>query len=305
MTIQDFHEFHEITITDKSRFQKALNQTILSRRLITYTFTNFFMWRNWDNFRWRELEGALCLIANYPGGPAMLPLLLLDSVSFFRAAEKMMEIFHANDLQLWITELDEELVARFQHQWPDRFIAGEYAPGGNYIYYQHDLATLEGKKYDAKRNHLHYFQRTNPNWRLTPITPELAVQCRHLFRQWNDLLHPDDPELALEAVGIEYALDHLDELGVASAALLSNGNPVAFTFGEPLNQDTFCVHVEKADSRIRGSYQAINHLFVKEFCNGYTYINRAEDMGNPGQKRAKESYHPCRFEKKYHLREKL
>ena len=141
MAVQSFNDFHDITIMDKAYFQQALKQTILSKRLITYTFTNFFMWRNWDNFRWSKIGDALCLIANYPGGPAMLPPIAPNLESFLYAAEQMMNLFHSYDLQLWITELDEDIVALFQQHWPERFIVGEYAPGGNYIYYQDDLAT--------------------------------------------------------------------------------------------------------------------------------------------------------------------
>lgn len=299
-----FPGFCQVRLIDKPIFTEHLHKMLFPPRLITYTFTNFYIWNHWDHFYWRLQNDALCLIADYPIGTALLPPIAPDQESFIRAMEYMMERFRSWGRPLWFTELDSRICEMIQQTWPDRFLKEEYRPGGNYVYYQQDLASLKGKKYNGKRNHLNHFQKNNPDWQLSPITTELATRCRQQFHKWNDLLHPDDPELALEAVGVEQALEHLEELGLSSAALLLHGEPIAFTFGEALNADTFCIHVEKADSRIRGAYQAINQLFAEKYCQGYTYINRAEDMGDPGQQKAKESYHPCHLERKYVLREK-
>jgi len=301
---RSFPGFCKIHLEDRAVFTEYLKRMLFPPQLITYTFGNFYLWRHWDQFCWQIREDALCILAQSPFGLSALPPLASGIESFIQAVDYLTEEFHRQQQPILFTELDSRLCALIQKTWPGRFLAEEYRPGSNYIYRQEDLAGLKGKKYDGKRNHLNSFFRNTPDWQLCPLNKELAEPCKTLFRSWNALLHPDEPELQLEALGIEQALEHLPELQLSGAVLLSRGKPIAFTFGEELNANTFCIHVEKADSRIRGAYQAINKLFAAEYCQTYTYINRAEDMGNPGQRKAKESYHPCCLERKYILRER-
>lgn len=302
MGSRDFQDFRPVRLTDRALFQRYLERSCRPRRLITFTFTNFFLWQHWDNFRWAIREEALCILAESPFGQALLPPIAAEEGCFLRATAGLLEQLQVSGRAPLLIELDAETAQILQNTWPDRFLREEYRPGANYVYQQEDLAKLAGKKYHSKRNHLHQFQREYPKHQLVPIRGELARRCGERFREWDENLHPGDPELALEAVGIEKALLHLEELGLKSAALLLEGEPVAFSFGEALSLETFCIHVEKANSRIPGAYQAINQGFVQAHCQAYRYINRAEDMGRPGLRWAKESYHPCYLERKYILR---
>ena len=93
--------------------------------------------------------------------------------------------------------------------------------------------------------------------------------------------------------------ENFEALGFLGLMLYKNGTLVAYSYGEPINRDTFCVHVEKADSEVRGAYQMINREFAREYCTDYKLINREDDAGDEGLRRAKLSYYPTQAGRKF------
>lgn len=100
---------------------------------------------------------------------------------------------------------------------------------------------------------------------------------------------------------VQKGLDNFEELGYCGLILYKNGEICAYSYGEPINADTFCVHVEKADAEVRGAYQMINREFVRTFCEEYLYINREDDAGDEGLRRAKLSYYPTDLGRKFRI----
>lgn len=88
------------------------------------------------------------------------------------------------------------------------------------------------------------------------------------------------------------ALSHMEELGLTGGVLHVNGRIAAFTFGAPINDETFDTCVEKADTDIEGSYTMINYEFANHIPEQYIYVNREEDLGLEGLRKAKLSYQP-------------
>jgi hypothetical protein len=95
-----------------------------------------------------------------------------------------------------------------------------------------------------------------------------------------------------ERQAIVFALEHFEELGLSGGILYANDKIVAFTFGMPINKETFGVHVEKADTTVEGAYAMINFEFANHIPETFTYINREEDLGIEGLRKAKLSYQP-------------
>ncbi|MBR4891375.1 MAG: DUF2156 domain-containing protein, partial [Clostridia bacterium] len=117
---------------------------------------------------------------------------------------------------------------------------------------------------------------------------------------WEKLNREKNPEeIGEENLAIKIALNNYFDLGFEGGILTIQGEAVAFTFGERLNDDTFCTHVEKAYGNIRGAYQMINREFARQLKDRYEFINREEDTGSEGLRRAKLSYHPHRLVIKY------
>lgn len=170
----------------------------------------------------------------------------------------------------------------------------------DYIYLREDLATLKGKRFQPKRNHINNFKKKY-EYTYMPITPELVPECLELESKWYkaNKTEEDKEELSYERRSITYGLKHFNELGLTGGALCVNHQIIAFSFGMPINQNTFGVHIEKADVSYDGAYAVINQEFAAHLPEQYTFINREEDLGIPGLRKAKQSYHPVELLEKY------
>lgn len=169
----------------------------------------------------------------------------------------------------------------------------------DYLYLRTDLATLAGKKFQSKRNHVNKFKRTY-NYEYTPITPDRIQECLDLEAEWCKANNCDQHEgTGNERRALVYALHNFEELGLTGGILHVDGKIAAFTFGMPINQDTFGVHVEKADTSINGAYAMINYEFANHIPEQYVYLNREEDLGIEGLRKAKLSYQPAIIMEKY------
>lgn len=164
----------------------------------------------------------------------------------------------------------------------------------DYIYYRKDLAELKGKNYQPKRNHANRFRKKYTGYQYTSLTPEVLPHCLELAEKWC-MQHncEEDSGLQAEQEAMRFAMEHFEALGLSGGALWVNGEIVAFTYGAPINYDTFCIHVEKADTDFDGAYTVINQEFASRISDKYTYLNREEDLGIPGLRKAKLSYYPA------------
>ena len=291
--------FKQITLAENELFRYYLS----GRRhdLITYSFNNFFLWRNWDPYGWAVVEDALCLKSELYGWDAVLPPFSPSDTAILRATECLIAWYNGRNVPFMMTEVSEIVCRFYECYWPGRFQAAEFRAGFNYIYRQEDLALLRGQDYAAKRNHVHRFIRENPSYRFLPLNGELLESCKEQELEWLKLHKDDSDEVLQEHRGVMDALNHFAELDCAGACIVIGDRVAAFAIGEPLNEDTFAIHIEKGDIGVHGCYQAINQFFARDYCAGYRFINRAEDMGHPGQRKAKLSYHPHHMEKKYIL----
>lgn len=163
----------------------------------------------------------------------------------------------------------------------------------DYIYLRENLALLKGKKYQSKRNHINNFKKQYV-YEYVPITPDIVPECLELECKWYraNRTEEDAEELTDERRSLTYALHHFDALGLTGGAICVDGSLVAFTFGGPINHNTFGVHVEKADTNYDGAYTLINQEFAAHLPETFTYVNREEDLGIEGLRRAKLSYNP-------------
>ena len=172
----------------------------------------------------------------------------------------------------------------------------------DYVYLAEDLINLSGRKYHGKKNHLNQFRKDFPTAEYLPITSEIILKCRDELNRWYEIHkkeNPEDPFLYYEQAAIHEIFDNFDEFNLKGGAILIGGKVVAFTFGEQLNKDTAVIHVETANPEVRGVYTAINHNFIESEWSNMTYINREEDMGLEGLRKAKESYHPVKMIEKF------
>ncbi|MEM4309041.1 MAG: DUF2156 domain-containing protein [Thermoplasmata archaeon] len=171
----------------------------------------------------------------------------------------------------------------------------------DYLYLPEELATLPGQKYYSKRKDIKKFvEKTGGKAEFVELKQEHLEQCLALNLNWivEKELNNDFHVMA-EHRALERAVKHYFELEFIGYAVLLDGKVVGFTIAEPLNKDTVVVHFEKGDYRLPGIYQYINQKFAEAMLGKFGYINREQDLGISGLRKAKESYHPIAMVEKY------
>ena len=128
---------------------------------------------------------------------------------------------------------------------------------------------------------------------MSPSGRKNLEECFQMALKWrNENGCNDDDEKNAEMCVTLNALRLFEELELTGGLLRAGGKIVAFTIGEPICSDTFVVHIEKAFAEVPGAYPMINQQFAEHACAGYQYINREEDTGSEGLRKAKLSYRP-------------
>jgi len=174
----------------------------------------------------------------------------------------------------------------------------------DYVYLVRDLIELAGERHHGKRNHIAQF-RAEHTFEYRRLTPDLIPGCTEVQDLWCDERHCDlVATLRAESRAVKEALGELERLSAIGGCILIEGKVQAFTLGEPLNDDTVTIHIEKANSAFHGLYQLINQQFLEHEWQGYAYVNRQQDLGIEGLRRAKESYHPHHMVEKHVVRVK-
>ncbi len=192
----------------------------------------------------------------------------------------------------------EAAKAELEACFPGKFRFAEDRDNFDYIYTSESLITLAGKKLHAKRNHINQFKLGD--WSFERVTPENRQECLEMNRLWcEENGCSEDPSKQKEVCAVARAFRYYERLGLIGGLLRLDGRVVAYTLGEPLNSNTFVVHFEKAFSEVRGAYPMINNQFVENCAAEYRYINREEDMGIEGLRKAKLSYQPALLLVKY------
>ena len=161
----------------------------------------------------------------------------------------------------------------------------------DYIYNSSDLINLSGKKYHSKRNHISSFSKKH-NWHYEEISNTNLESVKRCAKKWYSQYNDMDEELKNEMHGVELMLDNMDTLDIAGGAIVVNDEIVAFTLGSAINEQIYNIHTEKALSGFDTAYSVINREFAARNLADYQYINREDDLGIEGLRRAKLSYKP-------------
>lgn len=171
----------------------------------------------------------------------------------------------------------------------------------DYVYSRESLATLKGKKLHGKRNHINKFLLQNPDYVYKKLEPSMIPDCIALYEHWSE--EKDEPEMHLddEKRSVLLALNHMEALGLTGGAIYLQEKLCAFTVGERLLPQMQLIHIEKANTDVDGLYPMINQQYILHECAEVEWINREEDMGLEGMRKAKLSYHPARMVEKYML----
>ena len=263
-----------------------------------HTFTNLHVWRQSHPVSLLEHGGSLLLVAEGADGVVLLgppvgPLPVRDAVEVLHRAAGGRPV-------LALERLPESVAGHLD----GHFVVEEDRANFDYVYRQRDLAELAGRDLHAKRNLVQRCLSAN-TCAYERITPALLGEVADMHRRWCEERDCDcdrDLGLCAEYQAIQELLIHYEWLGVIGGTVRVNGAIQAFAIGEPLNDHTAVVHFEKAMSSVQGLYQVINQWFCRDELAAFEYVNREQDLGIPGIRKAKKSYHPHHMVKKYVVR---
>ncbi|MFA9465869.1 MAG: DUF2156 domain-containing protein [Velocimicrobium sp.] len=289
-------EFRNMTVEDKDWMNEMIKESDL--RGCEYSFGNLFIWRKVSKVKVAQVENFLCVIGdskeneiiyNYPVG----------SGDEKRVIERLIEDAKEKGCIPRFRAVLEEQKKRLEEWFPEQMEFTTNEGDWDYIYEVEKLTRLAGKHYHGKRNHIARF-KDGGDWSYEPITEENMDECRAMNEIWCKEYGCGKSESArLEQCAVQQSFSHFKELGFEGGLLRKAGEVIAFTIGEPLNSDTYNVHIEKAFPQIQGAYPLINQQFVEHNMQAFTYVNREEDMGEEGLRKAKMSYKPQIHLKKY------
>ncbi|MCI8292944.1 MAG: DUF2156 domain-containing protein [Hespellia sp.] len=262
------------------------------------TFVNVFLWSRHYPVKWAVIEDALVFKSEdethlsyaYPAG---------EPENVKKALKVMEQYSEERGYAFSLYSVTEEMFEQLETWYPGEFQVEYNRDEADYIYDREKLETLSGKKLHGKRNHINKFKALYENWSYESLCEDNLEECFQMALKWRNLNGcEEDEEKNAEMCVTLNALRLFQELELVGGLLRVNQEVVAFTLGEPLCEDTFVVHIEKAFADIEGAYTMINQQFVQHECMDYHYINREEDTGAEGLRKAKLSYRPAFLEEK-------
>lgn len=280
---------------DKPIFDKYFNEQAYQGS--ECTFTNLFIWRKCYDIHWAICHESLIVKVTRDNETFLLPPFGGKDEELPEVLVALKEYFAGETFE--IRGIYESTIERFKTYLPEVADFIEDRDNWDYVYLQEKLATLSGRKYHGKKNHLNGFKKDNPDYVFEEITQDNIPECITFAENWCEARIANDQSLVCEFCAIKEALYNKDFLNIRGGLIRINGVLEAFTFGELLNPDLAVIHVEKANPDIRGLYTAINQEFCAKMWSEVTFMNREEDMGKEGLRKAKESYNPEFMVKKY------
>ncbi len=282
-------EFEKFDFDRRQEYRSCLAD---APRGCEYSFANLVMW---GRQRCTFLDGYLVLFSQFhrrsvypfPAGRGDLKPVL----------DAIIQDAHDRGIVCCLTCLTDTDCMALEELYPGRFRFHPDRDSCDYVYRIEKLAALKGRKLQKKRNHLNRFNAAHPNCTLRAITPENAHIVAQFAEKWYENRIKLDPtnDFHLERKALCRGLRHLQDLQMEGLMLEEDGRLLAITLGSPLTEDTFDVHFEKALEDVDGAYTAINQAFAQYLMEKHpslAYLNREDDLGLPGLRKAKLSYDP-------------
>ena len=298
--------FKEINIEDREILNPYFD--LVDYEACEYCFNTLYMWQHAYKTAYYIGDNFAVLLGEYEGDLfSILPLAKKEDLP--KVIDFVLDYFKKIDKEIYLRGINEEVVDYLKENYKDRFEYIEERDIFDYIYDGEKLRTLKGRKLSKKRNHINYFlNKYEGRFEYRLLDKNDFDKCLELLDAWSEGKDKNDESsegIDDERYGIIKLFKNYDKISdkLKIGGIFIDGKLEAFTMGELINQNMALIHIEKANPSIRGLYPYINQQFlVHEFPN-VEFVNREEDMGIEGLRKAKLSYYPCRFVEKYTIRE--
>jgi len=290
-------DFEPIQLKDAERYQQHLEQT--PQVASDYSFANVWGWAREYELQWAFSNGLVWILQNAPRRVYWAPVGPWDHVDWT-------DVFARNTFTSGFTRVPETLADLWQQKIGDRLQIEEDRANWDYIYDVEELVTLRGNRFHKKKNLLNQFKKRN-DYRYVPFSAAMIDQALALQDDWCTWRDCEDSDVlsaenrAIQRVFVDW--DRFPEL--LGGAIMVEDMIVAYTIAEPLDDDTVVIHFEKGCPAHKGIYQAINQMFLENLAGRFRLVNREQDLGDEGLRKAKMSYNPVGFNQKYRVSVKV
>lgn len=289
-------DFQPLTLADRSRCEQYLLDG--TERGCEYSFANLYLW---GRQRYAEICGQLVLFSQF-NRRTVYPF-PAGSADKKCALDAIIADARERGIPCRITGLNQDNIAYIEAEYPGQFRFHCDRDSYDYVYDIHDLADLKGRKYQKKRNHYNRFRDNFPYYTVSPLSAENVCAVTEMAEAWYEDRLREDPQgdYHMERAALKKALSHYEALGMEGLVLLDGEQVLAFTLGSRLSDNTYDIHFEKARQDVDGAYTVINCEFARYLRAQHpevAFLNREDDLGLEGLRKAKLSYYP------HHLVEK-
>ncbi len=290
-------ELRHLSINDKQLVEKYIPDCC--KKMCDFTFGNLYTWSMAEHTEIAEKNGFLFIRSTFNGvtsyafpwgdGDYKTALSEICEDSRERGADLSFYCVAPEQLPLLMSYFGENLVYKEHRDYFD------------YVYFSEKLASLSGRKLHSKKNHVNSFNKKYA-YSVEKITAENLSECKEFSKKW---FKENESTQTLEAERqvINCAIKNFGELCYKGILLKVEGKIVAYCLGEAMaDGETFCVHFEKASKDFLSAYSVVNKLFAEKLQSKFKYINREDDAGVEGLRKAKLSYQPEFLVKKYYAK---
>ena len=289
--------FHRAAISDKAAYESCL--FCAPERGCEYSFANIFLWGRQEI---AFLHGCVAFFSHF-FGKTVYPF-PIGSGDKRAVLEEIIADAKERGIPCRITGMTEADREDLERWFPGRFNIRSARDSFDYVYAIDALADLRGKKLQKKRNHFNRFQANHPDYRVEPISCQNIARVQHMVNDWYVTRRKSDPDgdYFLESLAMAKAFQHYDALQMEGLALIDGESILAVTMGSRMAHNIFDIHFEKALEDADGAYPAINCEFARYLRLKHPdvqYLNREDDIGLEGLRKAKLSYYPDHIVEKH------
>jgi len=290
-------EFHRMSLDDKASYESYLFGT--PERGCEYSFANLYLWGRQEI---AFLHGCVAFFSHF-NGKTVYPYPIGDGDKRAVIGEILADAWERG-IPCRLTGMTDADREELEGWFPGKFAFRSARDNYDYVYAIDALADLKGKKLQKKRNHFNRFKANHPNYRIEEISCANLSRVQHMVNDWYVDRRKADPygDYLLESLAMAKAFRHLEALRMEGIALLDGDAVLAVTLGSQLREDTFDIHFEKARENVDGAYGAVNCEFARYLRLKYPrlrYLNREDDLGLEGLRKAKLSYYPDHMVEKH------
>lgn len=282
-------DFHRIQLEDKQAYEQILMN--LPARGCEYSFANLYLWgRQQIAF----LHGCAVFFSHYDGKSIYpYPIGTGDKKAVLEA---VLSDARERGIPCRLAGITLEEEKELEELFPGAFHFEDHRDFADYVYLTEDLADLRGRKLQRKRNHVNRFRAMHPDYSVVPLTSDNLPIAQKLVEDWYaHRMETTGGDFLMEQVALDRTFRNFEGLQMEGILLYCGEEPVAMTMASRMAPDMLDVHFEKAREDVDGAYAAVNSEFARYIRLKYPeiqYLDREDDMGLEGLRKAKLSYHP-------------